>query len=287
MPEPSKYPALPGSDSTPGQTAPAAPAKPATPAAQPANRPPAKPERVLNTLPTLGNLNGAALPVAEQQKQPVAAKAPEPVPAKRDVPSAPVKTPPPAQQRGGLGSVRKAVEELPSRQQPLGSFSSAPDEFAPGKHGGIARWDNLRDQLRKEHRLADDDPLFALVKVLEEMEVGFISYLRKMSETCDELTGPLNDAADLLDGVRDKQEQGTNLLAELTPTVENRLVPLLEKVLARLDEEAERRETGAKAASPGLSVPVLGAVEPPQPGLAPRPEGLWRRTLRVFGQVRE
>lgn len=272
MTEPFKYPSLPGA-SAPGEAAPGPAAKPAVPAAQPAAaRPAAKPEKVLNTL---GALSGAALPGPAQAKQPDPAKTPDATSPKRDVSSAQVKAHPGAKGAGGLADVRRVAKEIGERGRE--QFPSAPDEFAPGPNGGIARWDNLREQLRKEHRLNNDDPLFSLVKVLEEMELGLIVYLRQHRETSEDLIGSLMEAADLLDGVRDTQEQATNLLSELRPALDNRLMPMLENVLVALRQKAESKPTSEVAAP----------VAPRAPELPKRPGGWWMRLGKVLGAASE
>lgn len=222
----------------------------------------------------MGALAGAALPVTGQTKPATPQQAPDANLAKRDVPGAQVRAQP-AHAGGGLASVRKAVEQMPGKLRD--AFSSAPDEFAPGKNGGIARWDNLREQLRKEHRLNEDDPLFALVNALEEMELGLVGYLRQHRESSENLIAALMDAADLLDSVRDTQEQSTNVLSDLRPALEDRLVPLLEKLIARLDEK-EQQPAAAEVATPA-SAPVLVVPRPP--------EGWWIRLGRVLRAVSE
>lgn len=223
---------------------------------------------------SLGALSGVALSGGAQTKQPATAKTPDSIPPKRDVASVQVKAHPAAKGGGGLADVRKAAKEVSERGRE--QFPSAPDEFALGANGGIARWDNLREQLRKQHRLNDDDPLFALVKVLEEMELGLVGYLRQHREVSEDLIGSLMQTADALDGVRDTQEQATNLLSELRPALDDRLLPMMEELEVTLRQKAESKPE-----------PVAAVVASPAPETPNRPLGWWMRLGKILGAVGE
>ena len=246
------YPPLPGADQSPSEVVkpPAGKAPTKAPASKPKTAAP--PARVLGGGSLAGLSNAAFSPPAKPPGV-VAPAANNGGPAANFKPTVP----------GVLEKITAAA-----RVAAAGRAPASPTPDAVGITGGLPRWDDLRERLRRHHSIDPDDALYDLVDSLEQSELHVLAQQRLIDGRITMFLNRIEEVLETNGSARDHAEHASRLSADCLQMVGD----LHEMVSLRLPPPGARPEH-----TPGASLPPTPTAVPASSPTAPvRPSWIAR-----------